>query len=371
MRDNDLELKGVSRVAADLPPLAPLDLTVAAGEHVALVERGEGAARTLMRIAAGFARPDIGRVVFAGRDLTDRPPGDRPTRWVGPDLGLFAESVVEDVALGLPADVFGRPARRERALALLARHDRAPLADRPADGLAPEDAVLVALLRAVAGRPRVLLLDRPFLGVPVGARPALRDAVEALRRDTGAAVLERCDDPGEALARADRVALFERDRLVQVGTPDGLRSAPVSLAAACLTGPIDALPGRLLARDGEIVRVETPLGSWRGRLTADAAIGAPVTVAFRPERLDLVDRDPLADRPLNRFDADFLDRRLEGPTVRLRFAAAGVVVVARRLDRGPERQPLGARATLGIAVDDTWILPAAPLANPEGTHVDD
>lgn len=367
MRDHDLELKGVSRVGPDLPPLAPLDLTVEAGEHVALVECGDGATRTLMRLVAGFVRPDIGRIVFAGRDLTDRPPGERPTRWVADDLGLFAERVVEDVALGLPAEVEGRRARSERALALLARHRRAALAERPTATLAPADAVIVALLRALAGRPALLLLDRPFLGVPVGERPRLRDTVAALRHDAGCAVLERCDDPAEALLHADRVALFEGDRLLQVDTPDGLRAAPVSIAAARLTGPIDHLAGRLLARDGEHGRVETPFGVWTGRLVTDAPIGAPVGVVFRPECLDVADRDPITDRAVNRFDADFVHRRLEGPTVRLRFTAADVAVSALRLDRGLDRLPLGARTTLAVAVDDTWILPATT----EAEHVDD
>lgn len=367
MRDHDLELKGVSRVVSDLPPLAPLDLTVEAGEHMALVERGDGATRTVMRLAAGFVRPDIGRIVFTGHDLTDRPPGDRPTRWVADDLGLFADRVIEDVALGLPAEVEGRETRRERASMLLARHRRAALAERPTAGLAPAEAVIVALLRALAGRPALLLLDRPFLGVPVGERPRLRDAVAALRRDAGCAILERCDDPAEALVHADRIALFEGDHLLQVDTPDGLRAAPVSIAAARLTGPIDHLAGRLLARDGDHGRVETPLGVWVGRLATDAPIGAPVGVVFRPECLDVVDRDPVTDRPVNRFDADFVRRRLEGPTVRLGFTAAGVAVAALRLDRGLDRLPLGARTTLAVAVADTWILPAAT----EADHVED
>lgn len=357
MRDHDLELKGVSKTAPGLAALAPTDVVVEAGEHVALLEHGDGAAATLMRIAAGFLAPDIGRVVFRGRDLTDRPPAERPTRWVATGLGLFAASIAEDVAWGLPATVGGRTERREAALAMLARHGLAEWADRPAADLGEAAAVVVALLRAVAGRPSLLLLDRPFLGVPVGERGELRDLLDRLRRETGVAILERCDAPDEAVAHADRIALFHRHRLIRTDTPDRLRSAPISVATARLIGEVCVLPGRLVAIEGTGGRVETALGVWSGAMPEALALGTPVAVAFRPECLELVDLDRSPGGSLNRFEADFVDRRPEGATVRLRFAAAGLVLTARRLDRGLHRPSLGARAALGVAVEDTWILP--------------
>lgn len=359
MRDNDLGLKGVSLVSPDLPPLAPLDLEIAAGEHVALLERGDGAASTLLRLAAGFVRPDIGRVIFAGRDLTDRPPGERPTRWVATGLGLFpAASLVDNVADGLPPDVRGRAERREAALALLARHGLGARAERRPVDLAPAEAVVAALLRAIAGRPSVLLLERPFLGVPVAERPALRETLATMRREIRASVVERCDAPAEALAFADRIALFRHDRLLQFDTPDRVRSAPVSVAAARLTGEIDVVPGRLLERDGDHGRVETPFGVWRGRLLVEPC-GERVAVAFRPERVDLVDLEADADpqRPSNRVEADFVERRLGDGVVRLVFAAAERRVSVLRPDRGMRALALGARTTLGVAAADTWILP--------------
>ena len=357
MRDHDLELKGVSKAAPGLAALSPTDLEVEAGEHVALLERGEGAAATLMRIAAGFVAPDIGRVVFRGRDLTDRPPGERPTRWIAADLGLFAASIAEDVAWGLPATVSGRSERRAAALRMLARHGPAAWADHPAVDLGEAAAVVVALLRALAGRPSLRLLDRPFLGVPGGERGELRDVLDRLRRDFGVAILERCDAPDEAVAHADRIALFHRDRLIGMDTPDRLRAQPISVAAARLTGEVCVLPGRLVAIEGHHGRAETALGVWSGSMPVLLALGTPVAVAFRPERLEMVDLDPSAGRALNRFEADFVDRRPEGSTVRLRFAAAGLVLAARRLDQGLDRPSLGARSALGVGVEETWILP--------------
>ncbi|NLH79467.1 MAG: ATP-binding cassette domain-containing protein [Phyllobacteriaceae bacterium] len=358
MREPALDLKGVSLRSADLPPLAPTDLGAEPGEHVALVERGDGAALTVMLIAAGFSRPDIGRVIFSGRDLTDRPPGDRPSRWLATGLGLFAAAtVLDNIAFALPDPALRPVERRRHALARLDRHGLAALAAlHPAD-LAPAEAVRVALVRAFAGEPLVLLLDRPFLGVPVAERPALREALATMRREHAPTVVERCDDPGEALADADRVALFEAGRLIQIDTPDRVWSSPVSAAAARLTGEVDLVAGRLLHRDGDRGRVATPIGEIVGTIFGPLAIGAPVTAGFRPEHVDLGPVDPAAPDIANRFEADFLDRRLTGATVRLRFAAAGEEIVVVRSDRGSRRHLFAGRTRLSIAAEDVWIHP--------------
>ncbi|MCE1236806.1 MAG: ABC transporter ATP-binding protein [Hyphomicrobiales bacterium] len=356
MLDPELGLKGVSLRAPELPPLAPLDLEVGRGEHVALLEAGDGAAFTLLRIAAGFERPDIGRVIFAGRDLTDRPPADRPTRWVPTGLALFATAtVLDNLAFALPAEIAERRERRARALDLLARHGLAGLAERRPNTLAPTEAARVALLRALAGRPAVLLLDRPFLGAPVGERRALRDAFDAMRRDAPCAVLERCDDPREALAHADRVALFEADRLLQLDTPDRIWSHPASPAAAVLAGEADLLPGRLLGLDGGFARVETPIGEVRGVLREVVAPGEAVVVGFRPERVDLTEAAAADPRLGVRFEADFVERRLEGAAVRLVFTVGGQRLVVSRPERGLRGLALAGRTALAVEADDVWI----------------
>lgn len=359
MLDPELGLKGVSLRAPELPPLAPLDLEVGTGEHVALLEAGDGAAFTLLRIAAGFDRPDIGRVIFAGRDLTDRPPAERPTRWVPTGLGLFATaSVLDNLAFALPAEIVDRRERRARALDLLALHGLAGLAERRPNALAASEATLVALLRALAGRPAVLLLDRPFLGVPVGERRGLRDVFDAMRRQAPCAVLERSDDPREALARADRLALFDADRLIQFDTPDRVWSIPASPTAALLAGEADFLPGRLLGIDGAFARAETPLGEIRGVLRDVVAPGDAVVVGFRPERVELVEATLPGARRGVRLEADFVERRLEGPTVRLVFAVGDRRLVVSRPERGLRGLALAGRTALAVDADDIWIHPA-------------
>lgn len=360
MLGQDLSLKGVSRAAAGLPTLASLDLEVAAGEHVALIERGDGAALTLLGLVAGFARPDIGRVVVGGVDVTDRPPGERPGVLVAADPGLFAAVRVEEaVALAagrhLPHD---RGARRARARALLEDHGLADVADRFPAALDAATLCRVALIRALAAEPALLLLDRTFLGVPVAERPRLRDLLDRIRRDTGVSVLERCDDPAEALARADRVGAVHDGRLVQIDTPDRIWSAPLSLAVARLGGAVDVVPGRLIDARGGKGRIDTPIGQLVGTLFGEIAPGTAVTAAIRPERIDLADREPAPDRVVNRFEADFVERRLTGPLVRHVFAVGDTRLTLVRIDRGLHRLLLAGRTLLAVDADDVWIHPA-------------
>lgn len=359
MLGKDLSLKGVSYGAHGLPSLAPLDLEVAAGEHLALLEHGDGAAHTLLRLIAGFDRPDIGRVVVAGRDVTDLAPGERPSLLVGPDLGLFATvRVAETLDLAAHRPRPDRAERRARVAALLDRFDLADLADRRPDDLDAAAAVRLALARALAAEPALLLLDRPFLGVPVDRRPELRDLLDAVRDERGPTVIERCDDTREAFAHAGRVAAFVGRRLAQIDTPDRIWSAPASVAVARLAGGANVVPGRLVAREGALGRVETPIGTLRGTLLADVETGAAVTVTIRPERIDVVEWDVTPGRVINRFEADFIDRRLDGGSVRHRFAVGELRITLVRPDRGLHRLLMGGRTLLAVSAQDVWLHPA-------------
>lgn len=360
MLGRDLSSRGLSLAGAGLPALAPADLDVAAGEHVALLERGDGAAFTLLRLIAGFARPDLGRVAVGGRDVTDHAPGDRPSVLVAADLPLFAAATVTEIVdLAGTRRAPARPERRARTAALLARFDLAAVADRRPGDLDASQAARLALARAVAAEPALLLLDRPFLGVPVSERADLRDRLDEIRRRDGPTVIERCDDPAEAFARADRVAAFVAERLVQIDTPDRIWSAPASLAVARLGGVLNVLPGRLSERDGPRGRVDTSLGPLPGTLLAEARPGDAVTVAIRPERIDVAEIETTPARIVTRLDADFVERRLIGPSVRHVFAVGDHRLVVVRPDRGLHRLLLAGRTTLTVSADDVWIHPAA------------
>lgn len=358
MLGRELSLKGVSLRDGDRPVLAPLDLVIAAGDHLALLEQGDGGARALLHLIAGVLRPDIGRIVVAGRDVTELRPGERPSLFVGPDLGLFAAARVgETLDLAARRSHPDRAARRARIADLAARFGLAAVVDRRAGELDAVDAVRLALARAIAAGPGILLLDHVFVGVPVALRPALRDLLDAVRREHDLTVVERCDDPGEALARADRVAAFVGPRLVQIDTPDRIWSAPVCVAVARLAGAANVLTGRLIDRDGGLGRVETASGTLRGTLFADVDPGADVTLTIRPERIDVVEWDVTPGRIVNRLEADFIDRRLGGALVHHRFVVGDTTLAVARADRGLHRLLLAGRTLLAVSADDVWIHP--------------
>lgn len=359
MIGRDLRLDGLSLAGRHRPPLAPLDLTIAAGEHLGLIEAAPGPAATLLAVLAGRLAPDIGRIVIGGADVTRLVPPARPTQIVAADLGLFdGGRVADEIAFGPRARRLAAGEVAARTAHLLDRFALADLADAPTATLDRPQRVAVALARALAVEPAVLLLDAVFDGLAAAPRRALRDRLAALRRDDGLTVVERGGEPADLLADADRLAAFAADgRLLACDTPDRLWSAPPSLALARATGEVVVLPAEPIADDGPRPLVATALGRLRGHAAAPLAAAA-VVVALRPERLVLA--DATTDGPdWNRFDAEFVAARLEGPTRRFTLRVDGTEIVLRRPDRGLHGLVLPGRLALAVHADDVLVLPAA------------
>ncbi len=361
MPAEELRLKSVSVVPARGPALAPLDLDVAPGEHLGLVEDGDQGGSALLALAAGTLRPDIGYVLLDGVDVTARPPAARSVRLVPRGLGLFpALDVAANVAFALDARATPPIARRARLDEMLARFDLVDLRRAAVESLDPFARLRVALARAVAIEPAVLLLEAPFDGLTGATRRAARALLADLRRDLGASVLELGGEPADLLADVDRLGVLHGGRLIQIDTPDRLWSSPVDLGVAHLLGEVNVVTGRLARRLDGVVEVDTALGRLRATALDDLAEGTPVAVAIRPERIGLGGENPRLHPTWNRLDADFLERRLEGPTLRLVFAVGGERLTLRRPDRGLRDLVLAGPTTLIFPAEDARVFAARP-----------
>jgi iron(III) transport system ATP-binding protein len=194
------------------------------------------------------------------------------------DYALFPHlTVAGNVAFGLR----GRPraAIRATVAALLERVRLSPMGARYPHMLSGGERQRVALARALAPAPRVVLMDEPFSSLDGALRDDVRDEAIALMRETGTTGIVVTHEPDEALRIADRIALVERGRLVECGTPQELYSAPETMAAARLFGHLNELAGR--CRNG---RIETPLGAFDAGHVRELAA---CSVCIRPEHLRL------------------------------------------------------------------------------------
>jgi iron(III) transport system ATP-binding protein len=275
-----------------VPVLRGLDLSVAAGALVALLGPSGCGKTTLLRLVAGFDRPDAGTVHVQGRPVTGPgthvPPERRRVGVVPQEGAVFPHlSVRRNVGFGL-----SRTARRsgavERMLALVGLDD---LAERMPHELSGGQLQRVALARALAPSPSVVLLDEPFAALDTSLRTAVREEVRAVLRASGAAALLVTHDQQEALSMADEVAILHEGRVVQQGAPMTVYQRPASAAVADVLGEAVLVPGT--AHDAW---VRTPVG----RLALHARGSGPGRVLVRPEqvRLRVVAEDGAAASPL-------------------------------------------------------------------------
>ena len=240
------------------PSVAELSLTVAPGELLALVGASGSGKTTTLRIAAGYETPDEGRVLLgddrgAQRDITREPPQRRGFGMVFQHYALFPHMRVEEnVAFGLEARGVRKADRLGQARDALDAVGLGGKSARPVQALSGGEQQRVALARALVIRPRVLLLDEPLSNLDPTLRQSMRDELRSTLRQSGVTALFVTHDQEDAFAVADRVAMLERGRLLQVGTPESLYHAPATRAVAEFVGRAALVPAE---RRGDQVRI--------------------------------------------------------------------------------------------------------------------
>ncbi|MFV0244623.1 MAG: ABC transporter ATP-binding protein [Qingshengfaniella sp.] len=219
--------------------LKGVSLSVKAGEFVALLGPSGSGKTTLLNIIAGLAHADAGSLAFDGEDITRQPAGQRHFGMVFQNYALFRHmTVAQNVAFGLkvmprrtrpaPAEITARVAQ------LLEMIELPDLANRFPGQLSGGQRQRVAMARALAIRPRLLLMDEPFSALDAQVRESLRDSVRALQRKAGVGAIMVTHDRAEAWALADRIAVMEQGQIVQFDTPHRLRDQPASDAVRYL-----------------------------------------------------------------------------------------------------------------------------------------
>ncbi|HEY7453598.1 MAG TPA: ABC transporter ATP-binding protein [Thermoleophilaceae bacterium] len=313
-----------------------VELSVGRGECVALAGPSGAGKTSVLRVAAGLLRPDRGRVEADGetwldteRDI-DVPAERRRCGYVFQHYALFPHlSAWQNVAY--PLQGMSRAERRERALDLLDRFGLAALADARPHTLSGGERQRVAVARALARQPDVLLLDEPLSALDARTRAAAARELLGVLRESEAPALLVTHDFAEAAQLGDRVGIIDRGRVVQEGTASELAATPRSSFVADFTGAVVLTGTARQAPDG-LTRVELDGG---GTVTSTDAGAGPVAVSVYPWEIAV---EPAKDEPhgsaQNRLTAEVLSVTTVGNRVRLGLA-------------GP--QPLVAEITLASA----------------------
>ena len=269
-----VEVHDVGKSFGTTPVLRGVSLAVPPGSVAAVLGPSGCGKTTLLRVVAGFERPDRGSVRVGGRDVTHTPPHTRRIAMVPQEGALFPHlSVAANVGFGLPR----RERRGPRVAELLALAGLDGLAGRLPYELSGGQQQRVAVARALAPRPSVVLLDEPFSALDAGLRAAIRDDVLGLLRAHDTTAILVTHDQDEALSAADLVAVMRDGVIVQSGAPAEVYAAPADLDVARFLGDANVLPGT--AGDGT---VSCALG-----VVPAAGPRGPVDVLVRPEHLAL------------------------------------------------------------------------------------
>lgn len=301
---------------------------VAAGETVAILGPNGAGKSTTLDVIGGLLRPDAGRVVLDGEELTGErrwvPPHGRRTALLAQDPLLFPHlSVLENVAFGPRSRGAGRAAARASALSWLAEVDATGLADRRPAQLSGGQAQRVAVARALAADPRLLLLDEPMAALDIAVAPALRQLLRTVLADRTAVIVTH--HVLDALLLADRVIVLDGGRVVEQGPAGVVLSRPRSAFAARFAGL--NLVGGVRTPDG----VRRPDGSVLHGTPTDPApsVGSEVVAVFRPSAV-AVHREPPGGSPRNVLPARVDELEPLGDVVRVRAGdlAADVTVAA-------------------------------------------
>ena len=264
-----IRLRGLSRSFGDVQAVNGVDLDVFDGEFLTMLGPSGSGKTTVLRMIAGFERPDGGSIELAGRDVTNDPPNGRDVNTVFQDYALFPHmSVQKNVEYGLRVKKVPSGDRKRRAEEALESVRLTGYGDRAPSQLSGGQRQRVALARALVNRPRVLLLDEPLGALDLKLREQMQVELKQIQRDVGITFVFVTHDQDEALTMSDRIAVFNSGNIAQLGTPAEVYERPATPFVAGFVGTSNLLVG-----DTAVAVVSKP-GTWSVRPEKIRVIGA-------------------------------------------------------------------------------------------------
>ncbi|MDR5903604.1 ABC transporter ATP-binding protein [Halomonas icarae] len=297
--DIDLHCQDLVRRFGSHTAVNQVSLEIPAGSFFSILGPSGCGKTTLLRLLAGFDRPDSGDIMIRGQRMNDVAPNHRPVNMVFQHLALFPTmSVGDNIAYGLKRRKVPTAERQRRIAEVLEQVGLAGMETRLPQQLSGGQRQRVALARCLVLKPTLLLLDEPLGALDLKLRDQMKVELKNLQKAFGTTFVYITHDQSEALVMSDRVAVMRDGRFDQVASPEALYREPATPFVASFVGDNNRLGGKLLARDGELAQVALADGrSVSGRL-ADSGhhptpkIGDRAELFIRPESLVLGAAEP-------------------------------------------------------------------------------
>ena len=282
-----VRIERVTKRFGEVYAVDDLSLSIYRGEFFSLLGGSGCGKSTLLRLLAGLERPTSGRIFIDGAEVTNLPAYARPVNMMFQSYALFPHmSVEQNVAFGLKQEGMPRGERGERVGQMLDLLEIGELRRRKPDQLSGGQRQRVALARSLAKQPKLLLLDEPLGALDKRLRENTQFELVNLQERLGITFVTVTHDQEEAMTMSTRIAVMRAGQILQVDTPTAIYEYPNCQAVARFIGSVNLFPGKVVAVDGDQVRVASQLGPvMQMRAFHPFAIGTPVSVAVRPEKM--------------------------------------------------------------------------------------
>ena len=283
-----LEIRGVSKKFGDFIAVNNVDLDIYQGELFCLLGGSGCGKTTLLRMLAGFEKPSSGQILIDGQDMSEVPPYKRPTNMMFQNYALFPHMTVEkNIAFGLEQDGISKAEISDKIDSILKLVELQDYKKRRPQQLSGGQRQRVALARALVKQPKLLLLDEPLSALDKKLREQTQFELINIQDKVGVTFVVVTHDQEEAMTLSTRIAVMDRGRFIQTGTPTEIYEYPRDRFVADFIGSANILDGKVVSNLEGTIEVSTYLGKFSFKSNSNISEGSDLFVGLRPEKISI------------------------------------------------------------------------------------